>query len=36
MFTGIIPKPIMHNNTIESIKIDLNEEDRTVSTETVR
>lgn len=34
MFTGIIHKPIMHNNIIESVKIDLNEEDRAIFTET--
>lgn len=37
MFTGIIHKPIIHDDgSIESVKIDLNEENRTVSTKTVR
>lgn len=34
MFTGIIHKPIIHKDgSVESVKIDLNEENRTVSTE---
>lgn len=37
MFTGIIHKPIIYNNgSVESVKINLNEENRTVSAETIR
>lgn len=34
MFTGIIHEPLIHeDNSVESIKINLNEENRTISTE---
>lgn len=37
MFTGIIHKPIISDDgSVESVKINLNEENRTVSAETVR
>lgn len=37
MFTGIIHKPIIHDGgRVESVKMDLNEENRTVSAETIR
>lgn len=36
MFTGIIHKPVIHDDSsVESIKIDLNEENRAISTKTV-
>ena len=37
MFTGIIHKPVIYDDgSVESVKINLNEENRTVSTETIR
>ena len=37
MFTGIIHKPVIYDDgSVESVKMNLNEENRTVSTETVR
>lgn len=37
MFTGIIHKPVIYDDgNVESVKMNLNEENRTVSTETVR
>lgn len=37
MFTGIIHKPVIYDDgSIESVKMNLNEENRTVSAETVR
>lgn len=35
MFTGIIHKPVIHDGRVESIKMNLNEENRTVSTKTI-
>ena len=37
MFTGIIHKPVIYDDgSVESVKMNINEENRTISTETVR